>query len=229
MSWVNIPVTTDRVQPGGRLEIFARRMVIDDLEILLGGSFGQITLYRQERNIAVDVVHAIYKNVKYRHGNLPGRICKVCIAVYAQIADDVPSSQSQVQFILNSNLIDLLVDLSILGQNAEPKYYSHALWKYVDRKRVAIAVLCEGLANRVFVCKVFLPMAIRMWRATHARSLAVGVDTRAGHAYVAGLTCNSRCAPPARWACDSSVRIVWNVYSLSLRSTNKLSYYSHNL
>jgi len=32
MSWVNIPVTTDRVQPGGRLEIFARRMVIDDLQ-----------------------------------------------------------------------------------------------------------------------------------------------------------------------------------------------------
>ncbi|KAN0113330.1 hypothetical protein V8E51_006281 [Hyaloscypha variabilis] len=131
MSWVNIPVTTDRAQPGGRLEIFARRMVIDDLEILLGGSFGQITLYRQERNRAVDVVHAIYKNVEYRHGNLPGRICKVCIAVYAQIADDVPSSQSQVQVILNSNLIDFLVDLSILGQNAEPRYYSHALWKYV--------------------------------------------------------------------------------------------------
>ncbi|PMD30300.1 hypothetical protein L207DRAFT_592753 [Hyaloscypha variabilis F] len=104
MSWVNIPVMTDRAQPGGRLEIFAR---------------------------AVDVVHAIYKNVEYRHGSLPERICKVCIAVYAQIADDVPSSQSQVQVILNSNLIDFLVDLSILGQNAEPRYYSHALWKYV--------------------------------------------------------------------------------------------------
>jgi hypothetical protein len=135
MSWVNKPVSTQRGQPGGRLEIFARRMIEDDLEILLGGSFGQLQIHRQKENRATKILYCVYRNLESPHWTpqvkLPSRDIKVCIALYAQPADDIPASQSSMTVILNWELQDFLKEqVSWRGEGADPVYYKHALWKF---------------------------------------------------------------------------------------------------
>jgi hypothetical protein len=135
MSWVNDPVSTQRGQPGARLEIFARRMIDNDFEILLSSSVKQLQIHQQKKNRATKILYYMYRNLESPHWTpqvkLPGRDIKVCIVLYAQPADDIPASQSSVTVILNGELQEFLKEqVSWRGDGADPVYYKHALWKF---------------------------------------------------------------------------------------------------